>query len=141
MHGRWRLFRHEAGRASGIPAWTYVALFAACMLIGIWSARQYNAVVIWPANGVLLAALLQLHRRQALPVLFACLAINLAGNVVRGDPLPFLWINPLLNVGETLVAAVIARRVCGAALDLRRFKRLMNFTFLAVTPAVLLVRP
>lgn len=138
MHGRWRLFRHETGRVSGIPAWAYVALFAACMLIGIWSAREYNAVVIWPANGVLLAALLQLHRRQAVQVLAACFAINLLGNLVRGDPLPFLWINALLNMGEAFVAAVIARRVCGAALDLRRPKRLINFALLAVLPAVVL---
>ncbi len=137
MHGRWRLFRHEAGRVCGPPAWAYVALFAACMLIGIWSAREFNAVVIWPANGVMLAALLQLHRRDAIRVLVACLAINLLANGFRGDPLPFLWTNALLNLGEAFVASVIARRVCGAALDLRRPKRLARFALLAVIPTVL----
>lgn len=138
MDGRWRLFRHDGGRVSGPPAWAYVALFAACMLIGIWSARQYDAVVIWPANGVLLAALLQLRRHDAIRVLIACLIINLLGNVVRGDPQPFLWVNALLNTGEAFVAALIARRVCGAALDLRRPRRLVCFALMAVVPAVLL---
>ena len=138
MHGRWRLFRHDAGQASGPPAWTYVALFAACLLLGIWSARTFGAVVIWPANGVMLAALLQLHRRQAATVLATCLAINLLANVVRGDPLPFLWLNAVLNLAQVCLAGLIARRVGGAALDLRRPRRLANFALLAVTPAVLL---
>lgn len=138
MHGRWRLFRHDAGQASGPPPWAYVALFSACLLLGIWSARTFGAVVIWPANGVMLAALLQLHRRQAIPVLLSCLVINLLANVVRGDPMPFLWLNAVLNLGQACLAGLIARRVGGAALDLRRPRRLANFALLAVTPAVLL---
>lgn len=138
MHGRWRLFRHDAGQASGPPAWAYVVLFSACLLIGIWSARTFGAVVIWPANGVMLAALLQLHRRKALAVLAWCLVINLTANVVRGDAMPFLWLNALLNLGQVCLAGLIARRVGGAALDLRRPRRLANFAILAVAPAVLL---
>ena len=138
MHGRWRLFRHDAGQASGPPPWAYVALFAACLLIGIWSARTFNAVVIWPANGVMLAAALQLHKRQAIRVLAACFMLNIIGNVVRGDPQPMLWLNAVLNLGEACLAALIARRVCGAALDLRRPRRLANFALMAVVPAVLL---
>jgi signal transduction histidine kinase/CheY-like chemotaxis protein len=138
MHGRWRLFRHEGGLASGPPAWAYVVLFSACLLLGIWSARTFGAVVIWPANGVMLAALLQLHRRKAISVLAACLTINLLANVVRGDPMPFLWLNAMLNLGQVCLAGLIARRVGGAALDLRQPRRLANFALLAVTPAVLL---
>ena len=138
MHGRWRLFRHEAGRDLGPRPGVYVALFAACLLVGMWSAATFNAVVIWPANGVMLAALLQLHRRKAIAVLLTCLTINLASNVVRGDPLPFLWLNAFLNLGQVCLAGLIARRVCGAALDLRRPRRLAAFALLAVAPAVLL---
>lgn len=137
MLGRWRLFRHDAGRVSGPPAWAYVALFAACMLIGIWSAREFHAVVIWPANGVMLAALLQLKKRSAIGVLLACVAINIAGNIVRGDPMPFLWLNVALNIGQVCLAGLIARRVGGAALDLRRPRRLALFGICAVLPAVL----
>ena len=138
MHGRWRLFRHDAGQASGPHSLIYVALFVLCLVFGIWSARTFDAVVIWPANGVMLAAALHLHRRRAIQVLAACLVINLIGNVVRGDIAPFWWLNAVMNMGEVLVAAIIARRVCGAALDIRRPKRLWRFAFLAVVPAVLL---
>jgi signal transduction histidine kinase/CheY-like chemotaxis protein len=138
MHGRWRLFRHDAGQASGPPPWAYVAMFAACLLVGIWSARTFNAVVIWPANGVMLAAALQLHKRQAVRVLAACFVLNIIGAIVRGDPQPMLWLNPVLNLFEACMAALIARRVCGAALDLRRPKRLANFALMAVVPAVLM---
>ena len=138
MHGRWRLFRHETGRDLGPRPGVYVALFAACLLVGMWSAATFNAVVIWPANGVMLAALLQLHRRKAIAVLLTCLTINLLSNVVRGDPMPFLWLNAFLNLGQVCLAGFIARRVCGAALDLRRPRRLAAFALLAVAPAVLL---
>lgn len=137
MHGRWRLFRHDAGRVSGPPPWAYVALFAVCMLVGIWSAKTFGAVVFWPANGVMLAALLQLRRADAIRVVAVCFVLNLVCNVVRGDPLPNLWLNAVLNLGEASVAALIARRVCGAALDLRRPRRLARFALMAVIPTVL----
>lgn len=136
MKGRWRLFRHQDGRIAGPPPWAYVALFCACILVGLWSAARFNAIVIWPANGVMLAALLQLHRRQAIRVIALCFAINISSNVVRGDPMPFLLLNPVTNLFQVSLAAVLARRVCGAAVDLRRPKRLANFAFLAVVPAV-----
>lgn len=138
MHSRWRLFRHDAGRVAGPPAWGYVALFAACMAVGHWSAATYQAVVAWPANGVMLAALLQLRRRDAIAVLAACVAINLGGNVLRGDSQPFLWVNVLSNLMQVVVAGVLARRFCGAALDMRRPRRLARFVLLAAAPAVAL---
>jgi len=137
MHGRWRLFRHDAARVSGPPPWAYVVLYIACILVGIWSANTFKAIVIWPANGVMLAALLQLKRREAIGVLAACLAVNVAGNIVRGDPVPFLWLNAVINMGQVCLAGLIVRRVGGAALDLRRPRRLANFAFLAVAPSVL----
>ncbi|WP_426038028.1 response regulator [Brevundimonas sp. DC300-4] len=138
MQDRWRIFRHETGREAGPPAWAYVALFCASLLIGLWSVQQFGAIVMWPANGILLAAYLQLHRRKAIAVLAACLAINLVTNVVRGDPMPFMWLNAVLNLAQVLIAGVLARRVCGAALDLRCPRRLLRFAVAAVTPAVLI---
>ena len=127
LRGRWRLFRHEAGRVAGPPPWAYVLLFAVSQLLGHWSVATYGAVVVWLSNGVMAAALLQLHRRPALLVIAACFAINLFSNVVRGDPGVFLWINPLLNLGEAFLAALLARRYGGAALDMRRPRRLVRF--------------
>ena len=38
MTGRWRLFRHDAGRAAGPPAWVYLALavFLLALGFGLW---------------------------------------------------------------------------------------------------------
>lgn len=136
MHGHWRLFRHEAGRVAGPPAWLYVLLFAASQLIGHWSVATFGAVAVWLSNGILVAALLQLHRRPAVAVLTACFTINLFSNVVRGDVGILLWLNALMNLGEATLCAFLARRVCGAALDMRRPKRLLAFALLAAGPAV-----
>ena len=136
MRGHWRLFRHEAGRIAGPPAWVYVLLFAASQLIGHWSVATFDAVAVWLSNGILVAALLQLHRRPALAVLTACFTINLFSNVIRGDAGMLLWLNALMNMGEAFLCAFLARRVCGAALDMRRPKRLLTFAGLAAVPAV-----
>ena len=136
MKGRWRLFRHEAGRVAGPPAWAYVLLFAASQLIGHWSVATYGTVLIWLSNGIMAAALLQLHRRPAIAVVLTCFLINLFSNAIRGDPGMLMWLNAVMNVGEAALAALLARRLCGAALDMRRPRRLLAFGLFAAAPAV-----
>jgi len=138
MAGRWRLFRHDAGREAGPHAGVYVCLFALCLLLGHWSAATFQAVIAWPANGVMLAAFLQLPRRRATAVLVLCFGLNLLSTVVRGDAAPFVWLNPLLNLTQVLVAGILARRLCGAALDMRRPRRVVLFVLGAAVPAVAL---
>lgn len=136
MKGRWRLFRHEAGRVAGPPPWAYVLLFAASQLIGHWSVATYGTVLIWLSNGIMAAALLQLHRRPAIGVVLSCFLINLFSNVIRGDPGILVWLNAVMNIGEAALAALLARRFCGAALDMRRPRRLFAFGLFAAAPAV-----
>ncbi len=50
----------------------------------------------------------------------------------------YLAANVVLNLGMAMAAALLARRVCGAALDLRRPGRLARFALLAVVPATVL---
>jgi signal transduction histidine kinase/CheY-like chemotaxis protein len=114
-----------------------VLLFALSQLIGHWSVATYGQVAIWLSNGILVAALLQLHRRPAMAVIAACFAINIASNTIRGDPGFLLWLNALMNLGEASLAALLARRFCGAALDMRRPRRLAAFGLFAALPAVL----
>jgi signal transduction histidine kinase/AmiR/NasT family two-component response regulator len=113
-----------------------VLLFAASQLIGHWSVATFDAVAVWLSNGILVAALLQLHRRSAVAVLVACFTINVFSNVIRGDVGMLLWLNALMNMGEASLCAFLARRVCGAALDMRRPKRLLAFAGFAAVPAV-----
>lgn len=136
--GRWRIFRHDAGRAAGPAPWAYVLLFAVAQLVGWWSGLTFGATVLWPANAILIAAVLQLHRRPAIGVLIACVSINLAMNVFRGDPALYVVTNAALNLIQVMVATVLARRWCGAALDMRRPRRLLRFALGAAIPAVAL---
>ncbi|RZJ44772.1 MAG: response regulator [Brevundimonas sp.] len=131
LKGRWRLFRHEAGRVAGPAPWAYVLLFALSQVTGHWSAANFSAVTVWLSNGIMVAALLQLHRRPAMMVVTACFAINLFSNVLRGDPGILLWVNALMNMSLTWLVAVQTRRFCGAALDMRRPARLVRFAFIA----------
>ena len=118
---------------AGPPAWAYVLLFALSQLIGHWSVATYGAVTVWLSNGVMVAALLHLHRRPAVAVITACFVINLSSNMMRGDPGAFVWVNALLNLAEAMLAAVMARRFCGAALDMRRPRRLIRFAIIAAS--------
>lgn len=133
---KWRLFRPGAGEAAGMMPLVYVALYIACLAISQWNATRYGTIIVWPANGVLLAALLQLHRTPALRVLAVCVALNLGGNYLRGDTGPMILLNAALNLAEVCAVALLARRFCGAALDLRRPVRLARFVLLAVVPVV-----
>ena len=135
MQGRWRLFRHDAGRVAGPPALAYVVLYGAAMAVGYWTIGQFGTATVWLANGVVTAALLQLHRRPAIAVLAACAALDVLVNSVRGGVPYYLVTSVVLNLGMAMLAAVLARRVCGAALDLRRPGRLTRFAVLAVVPA------
>ncbi len=135
MQGRWRLFRHDAGRVAGPPAWAYVLLYVAALALGYWTLARFGTATVWLANGVIVAALLQLQRRPAIMVLIAAVAIDMAANSLRGAPWTSLAINALTNTGMAMGAAVLTRRVCGAALDLRRPGRLARFALLAAFPA------
>ena len=114
----------------------FLMLYAAALAVGTLSALAFGAVLFWPANAVMIAALLMLPRRSAVLVLVAGVALNLLNNLVRGDPMPFYFINVAMNAVEAVLAAVVTRRVCGAALDLSRPGRLARFGLLAVAPSV-----
>src|SRR5688572_22035090 len=60
LQGRWRLFRHDAGRTAGPSALVYVVLYAAALAVGYWTISRFGTATVWLANGVATAALLQL---------------------------------------------------------------------------------
>lgn len=137
VNPKWRLFRPGSGRASGPAPIAYVLLYLLCLAMSEWNSVRYGTIVIWPANGVALAALLQLHRRQALQVLGTCFLLNVAANILRGNSAYLVALYAGLNYAEILLAGLLARRFCGAALDLRRPARLARFVFVAVAPVTL----
>ncbi|MDQ8030027.1 MAG: hypothetical protein REJ23_14975, partial [Brevundimonas sp.] len=114
MRGRWRLFRHEAARTPGPGLWTFLALYVVALAMGTLSTFAFDAVVFWPANAVMIAALLVLPRRSAPWMLAAGIALNLLNNLVRGDQMPFFVINIAMNAAEAVAVTLVARRVGGA---------------------------
>ncbi|NBB65582.1 response regulator [Pseudomonas sp. ODNR1LW] len=112
-------------------------LYVGALLLGQWSMATLHATVMWPANAVLLAAVLQLHRREAAGVLLGCVLLNLGNNIVRGDALVFVLANVVLNLLQVSVATLLVRRLCGAGLDMRRPKRLLRFALGAASAVAL----
>lgn len=131
---RWSLFRPGETGSEHRDSIIFVVLFAVCIAASHWCVARFGTIFVWPANGVLVAALLLLHRPAALRVLIVCGAVNLLGNFLRDSPAHMIVIGTALNLAESIAAAAIARRFCGAGLDLRRPRRLTAFVVLAVAP-------
>ncbi|WP_029087241.1 response regulator [Brevundimonas aveniformis] len=134
----WRSFRHGAAARTRFPAWGFVVLFVLSLVLAHACQRYFGAIAIWPANGVLVAALLLLDRKRALGVLGLCFLINCAfdwDSDTRDlrEVLTFASLNAL----EAFAIAVIARRFCGAALRLGRPVRLMRFALFAAAPPII----
>lgn len=138
LGGRWRLFRHEAARATSLPAGVYVTLFALTQWIDQQSAVTHGPAGYWLSGGVMLAAMLQLSRRPATVVLIACFIISFLGEAFRGGTALFSWFVAMSNLGGVILAVVLARRFSGAAMDLCRPGRLIRFVLRAAIPASLL---
>lgn len=132
---RWRLFRHDAASVGSLPAWAYVALFTLAQWIDQQSSITYGSGAYWLSGGVLAAAVLQLHRRPATVVLIAGFIISLIGGIVTRHSGMFSLLAAAVDLGSAMLAVVLARRVCGAALDLCRPRRLMRFFLWAAIPA------
>lgn len=135
----WRMFRHEGAARTRLPAWSFVALFLASLILTHLCRQWFGAIAVWPANGVIVAALLLLDRRKAATVFAVSILINLVFDYgVRGREIDRALMFTLLNAAESFAIAVVARRFCGAALEMRRPVRMVRFVLLAAAPAVIL---
>jgi Signal transduction histidine kinase len=135
----WRIFRQDAAAKTRIPAWCFVLAYAASLLASHLCQIYFGAVVIWTANGVLVAAMLLLDRRSAMIVFALCVALNLALELfVRKNGFDSALVFPLLNALEVIAVTILARRFCGGALRLSRPIRMARFALLAAAPSVCL---
>ena len=86
-----------------------------------------GSAAFYLANGPIVAGLLVLPRRTAIAFCLGCFGLNLVQNAATGvvlrDNLLFSTLNQCFSLG----IAVFARRLCGAAIDLSRFRRLAVF--------------
>ncbi len=129
---RWQLHR-ESGPSNGpYTALLLVVVFTALMLVSrLGCMDPYNTTVFWPANGVLVVALLSLPFHLSASVFAACLSSNLILNVFSDYSAFDDVLYPFLNLIVSVVAALLTRSFCGARIDLSRFRRLTAFGAIA----------
>ena len=133
--------RLQLYRSSALPnrlrtSLLFVAVFATLVLVTRLACVDSDGhTVFWPANGVLVVALLSLPWRYSIPVLAACLTVNLAVNTFSNFSASDDVLDATLNIVCSLTAALLTRRFCGARIDLSRFRRLTTFGFIAFMSA------
>ncbi len=131
---RWQP-RRRAEPARGIrtaATLTFVFVVTATVTRGLCTDSEgYSA--IWPANAVMLVALLTLRARLALGVLGVCFVLNLVINTFSGFSLSEAFLASALNVFQATVAAFFTRRFCGGTTDLARLPRFLAFTMIALS--------
>ncbi len=133
---RWQLYREPGPPHRLRAAILLVAVFTALMLVTrLACIDSHNSTVFWPANGVLVVALLSLPWRFSAPVLAACLFLNLVVNVFSNYSAFDDVLYSFLNVVVSLTAALLTRNCCGARIDLSRFRRLTAFGVIAFLSA------
>ena len=136
MPRKWRLYRPAEPRRGLLTAAVLLAVYTALVFVGVAFCRDSETnSAFWPANGVVVAALLVLPRRLGLGFLGVCLAIGVVENAIGklGVDLNILYSS--LNTGLVVITAFLVRTFCGAATDLSRIKRLAQFVAVALITA------
>lgn len=134
----WRPFRPaEQPRGRGLIL-LFLVLFGGLVVITRFLIEDNDGFsAFWPANAVMLVALLILPERRSLAVMAGCCAINLCANYGAG------WANgeavqaSLLNIVQVAIAAPLTRQFCGARTDLARLPRFLCFSIIAVAASAI----
>nr|WP_321985450.1 EAL domain-containing protein [uncultured Lichenicoccus sp.] len=132
----WQLYR-----APGPPDRLRTAVLLVVVFTGLVLVTRFlcidpqKSTVFWPANGALVAALLSLPASLSVPVVAACVALNLVANAFSSFSMLDDFLYCFLNIVVSLVAALLTRNFCGARIDLSRFHRLTAFSVIAFVSA------
>jgi signal transduction histidine kinase/ActR/RegA family two-component response regulator len=128
MAFRLRLFRSaEPPRDVATAVCLWVVYLLAAFGVPFLCSDPSGSSSFYPANGVLVAAILILPRRMSLWFCAACLALNLANNAFEHLDLPHSLLYAGLNQALSFGTAMLTRSFCGAAVDLSRVRRLARF--------------
>ncbi len=130
---RWRLYRSAERPRSWVTAAILLAIYAGPAFGLVRACNDPTGVAaFYPADGVIVAALLVLPRRIGLLFCAACFAVNLGQNVLTGVDAAHNVLYAALNQAVSVFTAFMTRTFCGAATDLSRFRRLMTFAAITV---------
>ncbi len=117
----------------------FIALgFVSEGLADLWFSATHHRTTLWLSNGVAVAAIIVLPRRAGMLVLAANLLINLALNLALGVKLWQAAAFGTIDAAEVCAVVYLARRWCGARVDLVSPRRLMRFFFAALLPTLIL---
>lgn len=138
LSGKWRPYR-AAEQAYGVGLiLSLLALFAGLVAMTRFLIEDNDGfAAFWPANAVMLVAVLILPDMRALAFVIACGAINLSINFGAG------WSDDeaiqacLLNIVQVAIAAPLTRHFCGARTDLARLPRFVTFSIISVVAAAI----
>lgn len=129
----------QTRRAPLLPA-ALLAAYTTCAIVAYTMTKGSGGLaVLWINNGLLAASLLLLPRGPAIRLAVLCtLADGLAAAIAGNPPAQALLIAGC-DLLESVTAAVLIRRVGGAALDMTNLKRFGAVALLAVLPATVAV--
>lgn len=135
----WRLFRPAQPRRSRAVSIAFpIAYVALAALAYNFSTTIGGLAVLWLCNGLLAVALLLLSPRWAVLTAAVGFATDFACSVGVGHGSPGQSaLIAALDLLEAIAMAVLARRFCGAAVDVTRLRRLAALVLAAILPATL----
>jgi diguanylate cyclase (GGDEF)-like protein len=116
---------------------TTVAYGLAVYLAISLTRNTTSVAAIWPANGILLAALLSCrshHKRYA--VVAFSIAANGIACLLNGDPWPVIVVLPLIGVGECVLAHRLLLYACGPSVDLTKAWTVVIFVIVGLASPI-----
>jgi len=138
MAYRLRLYRPAEPARGVATAAALLAVYAiASMVCSLLCKDASGSAAFYPANGVIVAALLVLPRRLSLLFCLACFGFNLAVNAASHTDVAHSLLYALLNQALSLGVAALIRTYCGAAADLSRIRRLFTFAVIVIVAGTL----
>lgn len=98
-----------------------------------WTRNVNHVAAIWPANGILLAALLSARDARARRrLLGGCLGANASAVLLNGDPWVTVVAFPLIGVAECLLAYRLLRATSGRRIDFTKAGTVVAFVAVCV---------
>jgi signal transduction histidine kinase/ActR/RegA family two-component response regulator len=133
------LFRPVQRARSPLLAPTLALGYVAMSVVGYLLTTSASGLAsLWLCNGVAAAGLLLLPRNLGVGLLAIGWAADFCGSLLIGhSPVGQSMLLATMDAGEALGAALLIRRVCGAALDITRLPRLRALVLFAILPATL----
>lgn len=127
----------EPRRGAGTVA-LLIATFAVMALVTrLFCTDLEGYASFWPANAAMLVAFLTLRLPLAFLAVLGCVIVNYFVNMLSPISPSEALLTCALNVFHASVAALLARRFCGALTDLSRASRMVTFAACAAVASLL----